>query len=147
MKHLFSISLFLFSLSLSAQNTQLLFSDSPRNNESFNGEKISYAKHNADKYSDNEDVRVYEKYHSNGELAEVGLIVNNKPEGIWKKFDQNGKLIAKTKFKEGKKRGKWVIWNYDGSILAKGRYNSEGEKTGNWIYYSSIDQKYLEKSF
>lgn len=48
-----------------------------------------------------EDVRPFEKYHSNGQLAEEGLIVNNRPDGIWK---------------------------YDGSILAKCQYNKDGEK-------------------
>jgi antitoxin component YwqK of YwqJK toxin-antitoxin module len=147
MKHLLTLTILFFGLSLSAQNTRLVFSDSPRNDSDFNGEKISFCQNKAKKYSENEEVRIYQKFHANGQVAELGLIVNNRPEGVWKKYDDNGKLIAKTKYKDGMKRGKWVIWNYDGSVLAKGRYNSEGEKTGNWIYWSSMDHKYLEKSF
>jgi antitoxin component YwqK of YwqJK toxin-antitoxin module len=147
MKQLLTLSILFFGLSLCAQNTRLIFSDSPTNYSKFDGEKISFLENKAKKYSDNEDIRIYEKFHENGQLAEVGLIINNKPDGVWKKYDDNGKLIAKTKYKDGKKRGKWIIWNYDGSVLAKGRYNTDGEKTGNWIYWSSVDHKYLEKSF
>jgi hypothetical protein len=146
MKHLLYILLIFISFSVAAQNTRLVFSDAPSNSD-FDGDQISFYDPQANKDAEQDDVRPYEKYYANGELAESGLIVNNKPEGVWKKFDQEGKLIGKTKYKDGKKTGKWVIWNYDGSVLAKGRYNSDGEKTGNWIYYSSVEHKYLQKSF
>lgn len=147
MKQILILSAFLFSISASAQNTRVVFNNSPANTSNFDGEHIAYYDSQAEKENTKEDARIYEKFHANGVLAEVGLIVNNKSEGVWKKYNENGKLIAKTKYKEGVKRGKWIIRNNDGSILAKGRYNADGNKTGNWIYWSSVDMEYLEKSF
>lgn len=147
MKQVFVLITLLFSISVSAQNTKAVFHNSPINTSNFDGEHIAYYDSQAEKESTKDAIRTFKKYHANGEIAEIGLIVNNKPEGIWKKYDENGRLLAKTKYKEGVKRGKWVIRNKDGSILAKGRYNTNGEKTGNWIYWSSNDQEYLEKSF
>lgn len=147
MKHLLFLAFIFLASTISAQNTRIVFSDAPINTSDFDGDQIKNYDSQGVKKEKEEDVRVFEKFHSNGQLSEIGLIVNNKPEGVWKKFDSEGKLIGKTKYKEGSKRGKWVIWNYDGTILAKGRYNKNGQKTGNWIYWSSADQKYLEKSF
>ena len=94
-----------------------------------------------------EELKVYEIYHSNGQLAEKGLIINNKADGVWKKYDEEGKLLAKTIYQNGSKRGKWIIWDKDGKVIAKGRYNKEGTKSGNWIYWSSLDDQYLERDF
>ena len=147
MKQFLLIAILLISISASSQNTKIVFNNTPVNTSNFDGEHIACYDAQAEKERTKDEVREYEKFHSNGEIAEKGLIVNNKPDGTWKKFDSEGNLVGKTKYKDGIKRGKWVIWNYDGSIIAKGRYNSDGKKTGNWIYWSSSDNEYLEKSF
>jgi len=147
MKQLLFILLSIFTFNLSAQNTCLIFDQSSKQVQNFDGDKMAFYK-KGDPAKDQEDIiEIFETYYDNGQLAEKGLIVNNKPEGLWKKFDENGKCIAKIKYKEGKKTGKWIIWNYNGEIIAKGRYDNDGYKTGNWIYYSSIEQKYINKSF
>ena len=147
MKQILFISILLFSISAFSQNTKVVFNNSPVNTSNFDGEHIAYYDAQADKETTKENVRVYEKFHANGEVAEKGYIVNNKPDGVWKRFDTEGRLVGKTKYKDGLKRGKWIVWNNDGSIIAKGRYNADGNKTGNWIYWSSVDMEYLEKSF
>jgi antitoxin component YwqK of YwqJK toxin-antitoxin module len=147
MKYLVVALLALISLKIDAQNTLLVFDNSPRELSNFDGDQMAfYDLRDGNKY-EGEIIEPIEKYHANGQLAEKGLIVNNKPEGLWKKYDENGRLIAKINYKDGKKTGKWIIWNNDGQIIAKGRYNKEGDKTGSWIYWSSVDQKYLEQSF
>jgi hypothetical protein len=147
MKHLLFSALIFISSTIAAQNTRIVFTDVPVSRSNFDGDQITNYATQGTKKGQDEAVRHFEKYHSNGQLAEEGLIVNNRPDGTWKKFDNKGKLIAKTKYRDGQKMGKWIIWNFDGSVLAKGRYNKDGNKTGNWIYWSSIDQKYIEKSF
>ena len=147
MKQLLFILLSIFSFNLSAQNTCLIFDQSSKQVRNFDGDKMAFFQKEDPAKDKKEVIEIFEKYYENGQLAEKGLIVNNKPEGLWKKYDEKGKLIAKIKYKEGKKSGKWILWNHNGEIIAKGRYNNEGDKTGNWIYYSSVDKKYLNKSF
>ena len=147
MKQFLILILSIMSVGLSAQNTCLIFDKSSKQAENFDGDKVVYYKKNDPTQKQKEIIEIFEKFHSNGQMAEKGLIVNNKPEGLWKKYDENGNLIAKIKYNEGVKTGKWIIWNDDGQIVAKGRYNNEGDKTGKWVYYSSLDEKYLNKSF
>ena len=147
MKYLVVAFLAVISLNIQAQNTLLVFDNSPRNTSNFDGDKMAFYDQRDNSKVQDEIIEPVVKYHSNGHLAEKGLIVNKKPEGLWKKYDENGRLLAKIKYKDGRKTGKWIIWNNDGKVIAKGRYNNDGDKTGNWIYWSSVDHKYLEKSF
>lgn len=146
MKAIIIITLTFFSLAINAQNTQLLFSDNPAANN-FDGEQMACYDTRASGKEVRENTYLYEVYHENGQLAEIGIIENNQPNGSWEKYNNKGQLIAKTKYKDGVKIGKWIIWNTDGTVLAKGRYNIKGEKKGNWIYWSALDQQYLKKAF
>jgi antitoxin component YwqK of YwqJK toxin-antitoxin module len=139
--------LFVFaSLNLNAQNTRLVFNDNPVASTSFDGDYMAF--YNPDDAKKNEDIILpFQKYHSNGQLAEVGLIVNNKPEGLWKKYNEEGKLIAKIRYCDGVKTGKWIIWSKEGKVLSKGRYDKFGSKKGNWVVWSNTDEKYLENSY
>lgn len=145
MRLLFFLFLALSYSTVNSQNTRLNFSNTPMSQSDFDGEQIDCSD---PVHRMNEDIiEPYIVYHANGLIAEEGLIVNNKPDGVWKKYDENGKLIGRIKYKNGSKSGKWVVRDNQGNLLAKGRYDNEGLKTGNWIYWSSVDQEYRKGSF
>lgn len=132
---------------VNAQNTRINFSENSVNSSDFDGDQINCIDKKNSAYSSNDILEPYIIYHDNGQVAEEGLIVNNKPEGIWKKYDRNGKIIGRIKYKDGEKSGKWVVRDHNGKLLAKGRYDHYGMKTGNWIYWSSIEEKYIKGSY
>lgn len=135
------------SFNVNAQNTRLVFNDSPVNSSDFDGDHMAFYDARTSTSENSDVLSPYEKFHANGQLAEKGLIVNNKLEGLWRKYNEDGKLIAKIRYNEGVKTGKWIVWSKDGKVLSKGHYNKEGAKTGNWIVWSSIDDEYLKRSY
>lgn len=147
MKTVILLLISLISFSVNAQNTRLVFNDSPVKSSDFDGDHMAFYDSRTSEAEQHDIITPFEKFHANGQLAEKGLIVNNKPEGLWKKYDEDGKLISKIRYNDGVKSGKWIVWSKDGKVLSKGHYNNEGAKTGNWIVWSSIDDKYLERSY
>ncbi len=147
MKTVILLLISLASFSVNAQNTRLVFNDSPVNSNDFDGDHMAFYDAPASTSENPDIITPFEKFHANGQLAEKGLIVNNKPEGLWKKYNEDGKLISKIRYFDGVKTGKWIVWSKEGKVLSKGRYNKEGAKTGNWIVWSAIDDKYLERSY
>lgn len=147
MKSVIIVLFAIISFAANAQNTRLVFTDSPVNTSEFDGDQLAFYDSRSSDAEQNEVITPYEKFHANGQLAEKGLIVNNKPEGLWKKYNEDGKIIAKIRYSKGVKTGKWIIWSKDGKVLSKGHYNNEGSKIGNWIVWSSTDDKYLERSY
>lgn len=50
-------------------------------------------------------------FYDNGEIHQVGYILNDKLHGEWESFDREGNKIAKATYKNGNKVGKWFFWN------------------------------------
>lgn len=50
-----------------------------------------------------------EEYRENGELYQVGNLVDGKPDGMWSMYDHNGKLLATMEYNMGIKE---VLTNY-----------------------------------
>ena len=143
---LFFCTLLLISFtSLNAQNSRLYFTDAPIAESNFDGEELVI--NDGVKPERNEDVRLLVTYHPNGEVAEIGQVVDNKPDGVWRRYDKNGKIVSQVRYKDGIKRGKWIVRDQDGKLLAKGRYDVNGSKKGVWTYWSSTDNKHYKGSF
>lgn len=49
-------------------------------------------------------------YHDNGQIAQTGFLLNNKPHGQWLQYDTTGKKIAAGRYIEGVKHGRWMFW-------------------------------------
>ena len=52
-------------------------------------------------------------FHENGEIAQVGNLLNKKPHGEWVSFDADGKKTAVAQYNKGVKVGKWFMWSGD----------------------------------
>ncbi|GLU43041.1 toxin-antitoxin system YwqK family antitoxin [Allomuricauda sp. NBRC 101325] len=52
-------------------------------------------------------------YHDNGEIAQVGTMLNGKLHGTWFMFNEQGKKIASGQYENGMKTGKWFFWKED----------------------------------
>ena len=127
--------LILSGLSISVQNTRLVFDQYYVDNSGFDGDYISNYDLNRTKNDHNTDnaSETYVTYHKNGQIAELGLIKDKKADGVWKKWDENGNLLEKIKYKNGQKTGRLIIRNTKGQLVAKGRYNRNGNKAGTWL--------------
>lgn len=147
MRYLLLLLSILIYTNVQSQNTKLIFNDSPIDKSDFDGEQIKCNDDRRSNVKSSEEIIPFVLFHDNGQVAEEGLIVNNRPEGVWKKYDKHGNLIGRIKYKEGSKSGKWIVRDQNGKLLAKGRYDNNGNKTGNWTYWSNTDQKYLKGSF
>jgi len=132
MRTVYLILLILSGLSLSAQNTRLVFDQYYVDNSDFDGDYISNYDLNKTKDANNADEasETVIVFHENGQIAELGLIVDKKAEGVWKKWDENGRLLERIKYKNGQKTGRLIIRNTKGQLLTKGKYDNKGNKTG-----------------
>lgn len=54
-------------------------------------------------------------FHDNGEIAQVGYMLNGKLHGDWTMFNAKGTKIASGKYVDGKKQGTWYF--YDGDMV------------------------------
>lgn len=52
-------------------------------------------------------------FHENGEIAQTGEMLNNKPHGKWEAYDVEGNKTAVAYYNKGVKTGKWFIWSAD----------------------------------
>ncbi|UOB15983.1 toxin-antitoxin system YwqK family antitoxin [Abyssalbus ytuae] len=52
-------------------------------------------------------------FHDNGQIAQTGYILNEKPHGEWIAFNAEGEKTAVAQYEEGKKVGKWFMWADD----------------------------------
>jgi len=50
-------------------------------------------------------------YHENGQIAQTGYLLNDKPHGQWLQYDEKGKKIAVGRYVEGVKHGRWMFWS------------------------------------
>ena len=132
---------------LNAQNTRLYFNDGPLAQSDFNGEELLINDGKKKVIPDEANIQAVINYHSNGQVAEMGLLVNNKPDGVWRRFDRNGKITSRARYKDGVKRGKWIVRDLDGKLLAKGRYDAKGLKKGVWTYWDSAEQRHYKDQF
>lgn len=59
-------------------------------------------------------------FHTNGEIAQVGYITENKKlHGIWTSFDTKGKKVTRGLYENGKKSGRWFFWKKDSQALTQ----------------------------
>ena len=52
-------------------------------------------------------------FHDNGEIAQVGFMLNGKLHGDWTMFNAEGTKIAAGKYDDGKKQGIWHFYEGD----------------------------------
>ena len=50
-------------------------------------------------------------FHDNGEIAQMGNLLNKKPHGEWVSFDAEGKKTGVAQYYKGEKVGKWLMWS------------------------------------
>lgn len=131
------------------QNTRLVFDQYYVDKTNFNGDYQSFYDLNSIKNDHNGHLatETFVRYHANGQMAEIGQIINQNPEGIWKKWDENGQLIARLRYKEGQKIGKFVTWDSSGKVISRGYYDHKGKRKGTWKWRGNPKQKIQKKSF
>jgi antitoxin component YwqK of YwqJK toxin-antitoxin module len=141
--------LILSGISLSAQNTRLVFDQYYVDKSDFDGDYISNYDLNKtdDNLNANETSETYVVYHENGQIAELGLIIDNKAEGVWKTWDENGNLLGRIKYKNGQKTGRLIIKNAKGQLIAKDHYDNNGNKTGIWLMWNPEIKRMLKRDF
>lgn len=94
MKTLITLSLVLFTTVLFAQRSETTYFD--------NGEFQTQL------YLSKSKV-VLSTYYPNGQLKEMGQILNGERDGIWKLYDNEGNLLSQGNFVNGKKEGTWKV--------------------------------------
>lgn len=57
---------------------------------------------------------IQSSYHENGQVKEVGQLLDGKPHGEWRTFDENGKPLSEGYFENGEKVGLWKVQALDG---------------------------------
>lgn len=72
-----------------------------------------------EKVGDLEKVTIF---YDNGEVHQVGFILNKKLHGEWKSYDKDGNKTAKATYEHGNKVGKWFFWN--NGVLSEVDYNN-----------------------
>jgi antitoxin component YwqK of YwqJK toxin-antitoxin module len=141
--------LILSGINISAQNTRLVFDQYYVDKSDFDGDYISNYDLNKtkDNLNANEASETYVVYHENGQIAELGLIIDNKAEGVWKTWDENGNLLGRVKYKTGQKNGRFIIKNTKGQLIAKGHYGKNGNKIGKWLLWDSDAKRMIKRDF
>ena len=134
---------------MSAQNTRLVFDQYYVDKSNFDGDYISNYDLNKSKNDLNADKasETYVIYHENGQIAELGLIKNERAEGVWKKWDENGNLLERIKYKNGQKTGRLIIKNTKGQLVAKGSYDHNGNKSGIWLWRDPQTNQISKRDF
>ena len=52
-------------------------------------------------------------FHDNGEIAQMGYMLNGKLHGDWTMFDAKGSKIAAGSYVDGKRQGMWYFYEGD----------------------------------
>ncbi len=71
-------------------------------------------------------------FYRNGAINEVSFYKNNKFNGCCKQFYDNGSLKVKRYYIYGKKTGYYKEYFPSGQLRVSGRFNRQGQKTGNF---------------
>ena len=115
------ISIFLFSVSISAQKTTWLTADLKETNQSSSvyysvtsddEKEVNYFYRSGNiyrklKYSNRKLVGNFFEFYETGELRRNGKYENGLEEGSWKTYYKNGKIKEKGRYKKGEKIGIW----------------------------------------
>jgi len=149
MRAVYLIFLILSGLTSFAQNTKLVFDQHYVDKSDFDGDYISHYDLNKTKagYNADEVSETYVVFHENGQIAELGQIINERAEGVWKKWNENGKLLERIKYKNGNKSGKLIVRNKDGKLISKGHYDRKGNKTGVWRFRDPETNQISKRNF
>lgn len=93
----------------------------------------------------NEDGLALKKYEYKGKLLITYQVFSNKGHkypneitegnGVWENYTDNGRKLGEVNYKDGLKHGKATRWWSNAILRTEGMYEN-GEKTGQWEYYS-----------
>jgi len=68
---------------------------------------------------------LWEYFHKNGQLKEVGHFVNDLRDGPWKYFRENGQIEERGKYKEGKRHGINISYYENGQVEIMTTYDND----------------------
>jgi uncharacterized protein len=74
-------------------------------------------------------------YHSNGQLWQHGIFLNNELSGIWKDFYTDGTLKQILPYEEGKLNGTIKYYYADGSLYQKAEYTNDLQNGQTILYF------------
>ena len=75
-------------------------------------------------------------YYENGELKEIGLVIEGKRVGKWIFYSEKGIKLAQCCFNNlGQKHGVWLVWDNNSKLRAKMIYKN-GIRKGKWEVYN-----------
>lgn len=91
----------------------------------------------------------YERWHSNGRLAERGMMIYDQKDGLWEEWDEQGRLTSRTNYNDGLREGLCEIWTngilrvkalYKGGKLAKDLLEEESNSTPRFRIAKSAEE-------
>jgi antitoxin component YwqK of YwqJK toxin-antitoxin module len=72
----------------------------------------------------------------NGNKLQEGVYENNIEQGVWTSWWQNAQLKDRGRLDGHKLIGAWEGWHENSKLYYKGTYSSDGQKEGEWTYYT-----------
>lgn len=99
-------------------------------------------------YIENDDtVYFYQKVlYKDGAIQMEGNLLDGKREGLWKAYFPDGSIWSETSFKAGVTDGPTLANYKNGQLRYKGEY-SDGQLTGEWVWYDSLGGLNEKKNF
>ena len=79
-------------------------------------------------------IGIWEYYHSNGTIREIGSYSEGLKTGIWKNYYEDGTLESTGEFVKGEQNGAWKFYHENGKIKSDGHY-ANGKINGEWKFY------------
>lgn len=85
-------------------------------------------------------------FHENGNLDEMGILLNGQKHGTWLRYDENGVKLNEANYSLGQKDGEWKVWDANGQLRMVYNFN-EGKRAGDWLMYDEQGNLTEQKSF
>lgn len=70
-------------------------------------------------------------YHTNGTIAQKGVLKNNKLHGEWISYDEEGRKLTMGNYDNGVKTGKWLFWK-ENQLLEVDYIDNKPDQTVQW---------------
>ena len=90
---------------------------------------------------------ICQSYYYSGKIRSKEEYINGKDHGKWTFFFRNGSVQTTGKFNKGVKIGKWEYFYENGNIWKINFFDSDGDKTGEWIEYNEKGELIEKKGF
>jgi len=84
----------------------------------------------------------YKSHHKNGQLKEIGNLINDKKEGTWKTYYDNGQLANEVSYKKNKKEGLFKEYWLNGHLMREENYKNDKKEGDSKDYFNNGQLKF-----